>query len=112
MHLNDFVEKRLEASGISLDELRELLIRLRTTTAYLARAQSQTERELYDRFVRVEELIEENTVLVWNRAASRPAIRIRAAVSSRQQHTRDGPGAGAGVRRQPAGAFFRNTKSP
>ena len=58
MHLNDYVEKRLESSGLSLDELRELLIRL-LNYGVLARGQSQTERELYDRFVRVEELVAE-----------------------------------------------------
>jgi hypothetical protein len=58
MHLNDYVEKRLQSSGVTLDELRELLIRL-LNYGVLARAQSQTERELYDRFVRIEELVEE-----------------------------------------------------
>jgi hypothetical protein len=62
MHLNDYVEKRLQSSGVSLDELRELLIRL-LNYGVLARAQSQTERELYDRFVRIEELVEETLSL-------------------------------------------------
>jgi hypothetical protein len=58
MHLSDYLEKRLEPSGVSLDELRELLIRL-LNYGVLARAQSQTERELYDRFVRIDELVGE-----------------------------------------------------
>ena len=62
MHLNDYVDKRLQSSGVSLDELRELLIRL-LNYGVLARAQSQTERELYDRFVRIEELVEETLSL-------------------------------------------------
>jgi hypothetical protein len=62
MHLNDYVEQRLEASGIALDELRELLIRL-LNYGVLERKQSQTERDLYDRFVRVEELVEETLSL-------------------------------------------------
>jgi hypothetical protein len=58
MYLNDFLEKRLEPSGVSLDELRELLIRL-LNYGVLTRAESQTERELYDRFVRIEEIVQE-----------------------------------------------------
>jgi hypothetical protein len=58
MHLNDYVEERLEPRGVSLDELRELLIRL-LNYGVLARAESQTERDLYDRFVRVEEIVAE-----------------------------------------------------
>jgi hypothetical protein len=58
MHLNDFLENRLEPSGVSLAELRELLIRL-LNYGVLTRAESQTERELYDRFVRVEEVVQE-----------------------------------------------------
>jgi len=62
MRLNDYVEKRLEPSGVSPEELHELLIRL-LNYGVLARAESQTERELYDRFVRVEELVEETLSL-------------------------------------------------
>jgi hypothetical protein len=58
MPLNEYLEERLEPSGISLDELRELLIRL-LNYGVLARAESQTERELYDRYVRIEELVKE-----------------------------------------------------
>jgi len=62
MHLNDYLENRLAASGISLAELRELLVRL-LSYGVLAREESQTERELYDRFVRVEELAAESLEL-------------------------------------------------
>ena len=55
MPLADFLEERLEPTGISLEEFRGLLIRL-VNYGVLERAGSQTERELYDRFVRVEEL--------------------------------------------------------
>lgn len=58
MHLNDYLEGRLEASAVSLDELRELLIRL-LNYGVLVRDESQTVRELYDRFVRIEELVVE-----------------------------------------------------
>jgi hypothetical protein len=62
MQLADFIERRLEASGIALDEFRALLIRL-VNYGVLERAESQTEQELYDRFVRVEELIGETLSL-------------------------------------------------
>src|SRR5688572_387723 len=58
MHLNEYLEKRLEASGVAFAELRELLIRL-LNYGVLTRAESQTERDLYDRFVRVEEIVQE-----------------------------------------------------
>jgi hypothetical protein len=58
MHLDDYFRKRLEPSGVALEELRELLIRL-LNYGVLARAESQIERELYDRFMRIEELVDE-----------------------------------------------------
>jgi hypothetical protein len=58
MQLDDFLEQRLEAKGVSLEEFRGLLIRL-VNYGVLERRESQTERELYDRFVRVEELVGE-----------------------------------------------------
>lgn len=58
MQLNDFLKERLEPTGISLDELRELAVRL-LNYGVLVRDESQTERELYDRFVRIEELASE-----------------------------------------------------
>jgi hypothetical protein len=58
MQLGDFVEQRLESTGISLEEFRGLLIRL-VNYGVLERDESQTERELYDRFVRVEDLVGE-----------------------------------------------------
>lgn len=58
MELSRFLEGRLESSGVSLEELRELLIRL-LNYGVLLRAESQIERDLYDRFVRIEELTRE-----------------------------------------------------
>jgi hypothetical protein len=58
MQLGDFLEQRLEAKGVSLEEFRGLLIRL-VNYGVIERRESQTERELYDRFVRVEELVGE-----------------------------------------------------
>jgi hypothetical protein len=54
-HLDDYLERRLEPSAVSLDEFRELLIRLMNFGVVL-RDESQVAREAYDRFVRVEEL--------------------------------------------------------
>ena len=62
MRLNDYLETRLEQSAVSLGELRELLIRL-MNYGVLVREDSQTARELYDRFVRVEELTVETLAL-------------------------------------------------
>ena len=56
--LNDYLETRLEPTGLALEQLRELLIRL-LNYGILSRVESQTERELYDRFVRVEEIVGE-----------------------------------------------------
>jgi Domain of unknown function (DUF4194) len=58
MQLNDYLENRLESAGVPLEDFRSLLIRL-VNYGVLERAQSQTEREIYDRFVRVEELAAE-----------------------------------------------------
>lgn len=55
MKFNDFLEDRLEKSGISVDELRELMVRM-LNYGVLCRNENQTERELYDRFLRVEDL--------------------------------------------------------
>ena len=58
MPLNDYLEKRLDTAAVSVDEMRELLVRL-MNYGVLVREDSQTTRELYDRFVRVEELARE-----------------------------------------------------
>jgi hypothetical protein len=58
MQLNDYLEQRLESAGVALEDFRSLLIRL-VNYGVLERAQSQTEREIYDRFIRVEELTAE-----------------------------------------------------
>ena len=62
MDLSRYLEGRLEASGVSLDEVRELLVRL-LNYGVLARGESQVERELYDRFVRIEDLVAEALTL-------------------------------------------------
>jgi hypothetical protein len=58
MSLQDYIERRLEASSVSADQLQELLVRL-LNYGVLVRDDSQITRELYDRYVRVEELVTE-----------------------------------------------------
>lgn len=62
MPLNDYLQERLDAAGLTVDALRELLIRL-TNYGVLVRDASQVERELYDRFVRLEALVSESLAL-------------------------------------------------
>lgn len=56
--LNDYLQQRLESAAVVTGELRELLVRL-LNYGILCREESQTERELYDRFLRVEEPVRE-----------------------------------------------------
>lgn len=62
MHLNDFLAERLERTGVALADWRELLVRL-MNYGVICRDESQTERELYDRYVRVEDLTRETLSL-------------------------------------------------
>lgn len=56
--LNDYLQQRLESTAVVTGELRELLVRL-LNYGILSREESQTERELYDRFLRVEDTVRE-----------------------------------------------------
>ncbi|MET0498231.1 MAG: DUF4194 domain-containing protein [Steroidobacteraceae bacterium] len=58
MRLNEYLEQRLDSAAVSVEELRELLVRL-MNYGVLVRDDSKTTRELYDRFIRVEELTAE-----------------------------------------------------
>ena len=58
MRLKEHLEQRLESAAVSFAQLQELLIRL-MNYGVLVRDESQTTRELYDRFVRIEELVGE-----------------------------------------------------
>lgn len=60
--LQDHLERRLEAAAVSYEQLRELLIRL-LNYGVLVRDESQTTRELYDRFRRIETIVEESLAL-------------------------------------------------
>lgn len=62
MNLHQYLESRLTAAGVSFEALQELLIRL-MNYGVLTREESQTERELYDRFVRLEEVVTEALAL-------------------------------------------------
>lgn len=62
MDLSDFLSDRLSGKGVDLGEFRELLVRL-MGYGVLCRNESLTERELYDRFVRVDELAREALAL-------------------------------------------------
>ena len=96
MRIDEFIEQRLESTGITLEEFRGLLIRL-VNYGVLERGESQTEQELYDRFVRVEELVGEALSAVRHRGASRSAFRVRAIVSAGQPDAGHGAGRGRGL---------------
>lgn len=54
--LQDYLERRLEPAAVSYEQLRELLIRL-LNYGVLVRDESQTTRDLYDRFRRIENIV-------------------------------------------------------
>jgi hypothetical protein len=56
--LNDYLCERLEKAGVALEEFRELCLRL-LNYGVLCRDENQTEQQLYDRYVRVSELVDE-----------------------------------------------------
>lgn len=55
--LTDCLTKALETSGVSVDEFSELCVRL-LNYGVLCRAESQTEQQLYDRYVRISEVVD------------------------------------------------------
>lgn len=56
MKLSHTIEELLETHKISLAEFQELIVRLLNYTV-LSRSESATEQEIYDRYVRVEDLV-------------------------------------------------------
>jgi hypothetical protein len=56
--IHDYLKQRLENSAVTLEELSELLVRL-LNYGILSRDESQTERELFDRFLRIEQPVRE-----------------------------------------------------
>jgi hypothetical protein len=56
--LTDMLSQRLEKENLSLDEFRELTIRL-LNYGVLCRDESQTEQQLYDRYLRIADLVQD-----------------------------------------------------
>ncbi|MCO7226260.1 DUF4194 domain-containing protein [Pleionea sp. CnH1-48] len=56
MILSNLIEDSLESKNLSLNDFQELIIRLMNYSV-LCRSESATEEQLYDRFVRIEELV-------------------------------------------------------
>ncbi|MDH5425797.1 MAG: DUF4194 domain-containing protein [Gammaproteobacteria bacterium] len=56
--LTDYIEQQLEKENISLNDFRELIIRLLNYTV-LCRQENQVEQQLYDRYLRISVLVKE-----------------------------------------------------
>lgn len=56
--LTDVLSQRLEKENLGLDEFRELVIRL-LNYGVLCRDESQTEQQLYDRYLRIADLVQD-----------------------------------------------------
>lgn len=56
--LSECLQEKLEHENISLEEFRELIIRL-LNYGVLCRVESQTEQQLYDRYLRIEEVVKD-----------------------------------------------------
>ncbi|HHI93219.1 MAG TPA: DUF4194 domain-containing protein [Gammaproteobacteria bacterium] len=56
--MTDALSQRLEKENLSLDEFRELTIRL-LNHGVLCRDESQTEQQLYDRYLRIADLVQD-----------------------------------------------------
>ncbi|MGD8593485.1 MAG: DUF4194 domain-containing protein [Gammaproteobacteria bacterium] len=63
MNLTDTIAQQLERENLSLAEFKELLIRL-LNYGVLCRGESQTEQLLYDRFMRIKDLVSEYLNLI------------------------------------------------
>ncbi len=61
--LTEHLREALDTEGVSLNEFSELCIRL-LNYGVLCRAESQTELQLYDRYLRIESLVEEYLALI------------------------------------------------
>ena len=63
MNLTDTIGQQLERENVTLSEFKELLIRL-LNYGVLCRGESQTEQLLYDRFLRIKDLVSEYLCLM------------------------------------------------
>lgn len=61
--LSDCLEEKLAPEGLSLEAFRELVIRL-LNYGVLCRAESQVEQQLYDRYLRIAELVDDYLALM------------------------------------------------
>ena len=61
--LSDYLQKKLEQANVDLEEFRELLIRV-LNYGVLCRTESQVEQQLYDRYLRVAELVDDYLGLI------------------------------------------------
>ncbi len=63
MNLTDTIAQQLERENLSVAEFKELLIRL-LNYGVLCRGESQTEQLLYDRFMRIKDLVSEYLIFM------------------------------------------------
>lgn len=61
--LNDYLNEQLAKEGVELEAFRELLVRL-LNYGVLCRAESQIEQQLYDRYLRIADLVGEYLDLI------------------------------------------------
>ncbi|MDH5393493.1 MAG: DUF4194 domain-containing protein [Gammaproteobacteria bacterium] len=61
--ITETIEQQLEKENISLNDFRELVIRL-LNYSVLCRQENQTEQQLYDRYLRIEALVNEYLALM------------------------------------------------
>ena len=61
--ITDIIEQQLEKENISINDFRELVIRLLNYTV-LCRQENQIEQQLYDRYLRISELVKEYLALM------------------------------------------------
>ncbi|MDH5517561.1 MAG: DUF4194 domain-containing protein [Gammaproteobacteria bacterium] len=61
--ITDLIEQQLQKENVSISEFRELLIRL-LNYSVLSRHENQTEQQLYDRYLRIADLINEYLAMI------------------------------------------------
>jgi len=61
--LSQYIEEKLQQENLSVNDFRELLIRL-LNYGVLCRAESQTEQQLYDQYIRISDLVNDYLALI------------------------------------------------
>jgi len=69
--INQYIEEKLQQENLSVNEFRELLIRL-LNYGVLCRGESQTEQQLYDQYLRIAALVNEYLALIGVRIFHEP----------------------------------------